>query len=107
MLLGDFFDRLFPTLYSMIYIYIIRQFLYCVAIHTNCTGKHLVLMLEHNSSQSLRGKALYISCIINIIWTFGPACEVVELTPLVWRVPRWRGGRHFQDAAHLPTLSSQ
>ena len=42
-----------------------------------------------------------------MVWSFSPAWEAVELTPLVRRAPRWRGGRHFHLSGYLPTLTSQ
>jgi hypothetical protein len=32
--------------------------------------------------------------VVILVWSFSPAWEAVELTPLAWRAPRWRGGRH-------------
>ena len=45
--------------------------------------------------------------VATLVWSYSPALEAVELAPLVRRVPRWRGLRHFHQAVYLPTLSSQ
>ena len=65
-----------------------------------------------SSATFLRGvsyveKAGNDRCVATLVWSFSPAWEAVELTPLVWRVPRWRGGCHFHQAVYLPRLSSQ
>jgi hypothetical protein len=48
-------------------------------------------------------------CVAALVWLFSPAWEAVELTPLAWTAPRWRGRHHFHQAAyplHVWSLTS-
>ena len=42
--------------------------------------------------------------VVTLVWSFSPALEAVDLTPLVRSAPRWHGGRHFHQAVYLTKL---
>jgi hypothetical protein len=64
---------------------------------------HLWLLLRVGYVEKARNNRF----VATLVWSFTPAWEAAELTPLVWRAPPWHGGCHIHHAVYLTKLIIQ